>query len=523
MVTRRETIRPRSTAARAALGGVLALAVVSPAAAQPAATHPSGAATPPPPASTATTPVKPAAPPARGRAPSPGTAAPAPSFDAWLPAQRDTLGRACNRRTLVEGTRIVVACGAAGVWIVEPQPDGGFALLDTQDLGGDVIGLFERDGMVWAEIARLEARPVRIDAVSTRAFPTEPSTPPTSVERPVPSRPVAPPPLAVVPRPVRTPEGKVTEASLGEVVIDLGSNQGLKHGDRIELSETTSEDVGGELASRRSVTAVGVVTAVAPGFARVQLGMNERAPVGATARFVTRDRTQSRVSPPRLSSLWEVAFRVRPFVTLDGLGGGALTQASVGYRFDAPVHVAAEAYPFGYANGKGTPAVVPVATFVSASYDHEVFEIGLGLGLETVNDTTFQVDAGTGTLIAQRLRLGARDGLNLDLRNDVVLFHSSFEFSGLVGSALIPVGSSSWLAFEGGGGTAGYGYGEVGVRSLLRGNGDRGSVYFTVSVGGVTMFEDRTRTCGGPGFTFECGDTVTYGGPMLGAGGEWRL
>jgi hypothetical protein len=79
------------------------------------------------------------------------------------------------------------------------------------------------------------------------------------------------------------------------------------------------------------------------------------------------------------------------------------------------------------------------------------------------------------------------------------------------------------MLLRGGGGGAGYGFGELGVRVLLVGNGDRGSVFFTGALGGLGVFENTTYVCKEPTFEFDCTQTVTYAGPMLGAGAEWRL
>jgi hypothetical protein len=48
-------------------------------------------------------------------------------------------------------------------------------------------------------------------------------------------------------------------------------------------------------------------------------------------------------------------------------------------------------------------------------------------------------------------------------------------------------------------------------------------VFFAVVLGGVTVFEEQEVQCGSGGFVFPCIDSTTYGGPMLGAGGEWRF
>jgi len=415
----------------------------------------------------------------------------------------------------VEGSRAFVACGESGLWVVQANADGGFTLLGVEDMGGPVAGLFTRGGRVWAEIHRVEARPVSQPTGATVAVPVNGSAPPAPQGAVVPAVP------AVVEAPPGR-EGEVTSAELGEVVINLGSDDGLKHGDRVELSVATKEKVGGEIATRRQTLAIGVVTTVSERFARVKLGLNEQVPIGASARSVTKGPSESRTAPPRAAGLYEVGLKVRPFAALDGLGAGVLTQGWVGYRFKSELYVSAEIHPFAYGDGEGTDAVVPVSGTLNAAYDRDIFSIGLGFGGQTVKATDFRVEPGSGILIAQFLRLGARDGLHLSLRSDIVLFHSVFEFSGLVGAAQLPVGSGTWLVAEGGGGNAGFGYGELGVRALFRGNGGPGSLFFSVVVGGVTVFQQQQTLCGGD-FVFQCAESVSYSGPMLGVGVEWRF
>lgn len=455
-------------------------------------------------------------------------------IDQWLASQRDTLGRACDPRgALSEGDRTVVACGAGGLWVVRTDAQGQFTLLATQDLGGDVVGLFQRDGRVWAEIAKLEARPVLPGgSASAGALPDLPAGVPEkqAPELPQPSLKKAEPRRVELEEdaggerePAIRREGQVVEIGLGDVVVNLGSKDGIKHGDRIELTAVTSEAVGAERARRRHVAAVGVVTAVSDGFSRVRLGINERVALGSIATRVHDDPTNRRLTPPRPAGLWEVEFMARPFLALGEFGGGMLLDASVGYRFLSDLHVEVAFRPFGYGTGEGKPSIVPVTTFGKVSYDRELFEVGLGIGLQTVHITGFGAKAGSGTLFSQGARIGSRDGLHFDARSDVVLFHSRFEFAGFVGSGQIPVGQTSWLILEGGGGSAGYGYGEIGVRVLLKGNGDRGSVFFNGSVGGVGIFQEQELVCGSADFTFPCFQTTSYAGPMLGAGAEWRF
>jgi hypothetical protein len=445
-------------------------------------------------------------------------------LEAWLATQHDSLGRSCEKLGVESvDDRFAIACGSAGLWVARRDAAGGFVLLRTDDFGGPVVGLFVRDGNVWAELVRTEARPVSLgpDAGSSRSFPVDPALVP-AVKQVVPGRPVAALPHTAAAAPAKR-EGRVTEVLRGEVVVDLGRRDGIRFGESIELSVLTTEEVGTERAVERNVVAIGEVTTLSPGFSRVKLGVGERVPVGALARVVADEPTAVRVGPPRLGGLWEIGFMARPFVALNDLGGGLLLEGSVGYRFESAFHLEAAIQPLAYGTGADKPAVAPVGTYIKASYDLPLFEAGFGVGAETVYNVDYGTEPGTGTLFVQQLRFGAVDGLKLDVMSRVVLFHSRFDFSGLVAASQFPVGRTSWLLFRGGGGQGGFAFGELGVRTLLVGNGDRGSVFFTGTLGGLGVFETKTYTCVEPTFEYSCTQSVTYAGPMLGGGAEWRL
>jgi hypothetical protein len=144
--------------------------------------------------------------------------------------------------------------------------------------------------------------------------------------------------------------------------------------------------------------------------------------------------------------------------------------------------------------------------------------MGLGFGAQTVNESGFFLPPGSGVAAEQLIRLGAQDGLNISARTSIVLFHSEFEFGGMVASGQIPVTRGYWLLLNGGGGNVGYGFGEFGLRVLLTGNGLAGSKFLTISAGGAAVF--KTGTCDA---FFLCQESINYGGPMAGVGGEWRF
>jgi len=406
-----------------------------------------------------------------------------------------------------------MACGAAGVWefalAVTPR------FVRSYAFAGDAVGfVVESDGRLWVKLQVLEARP--FPTTSAQGAAVFPDLTPRAA--PPPPLPNAPAPAPSAPQPARPHGGRVVRTEPGEVVISLGTFDGLEPGDHIEFSLTsTADEEGEEAALSREVVAVGVVTNTSVHSARVRLGLNENVPEGAFANPTRAPASGSLSAPPRVSGLWELELFLRPFAALDELGGGALLSGSVGYRF-SHLHLQAVVDPLAFAAVQNKGDVAAANAALTASYDSHYFEIGLGLGVQTVNEAGFLLSPGSGLSVVQQIRLGARDGLNLSARTSVVLFHSQFQFGGMVASGQIPVTRGYWLLINGGGGNVGYGFGEFGLRVQLAGNGFAGSKYLTVTAGGVGVF--RSAECD---TFFSCADRRSYGGPMAGVGGEWRF
>jgi hypothetical protein len=124
------------------------------------------------------------------------------------------------------------------------------------------------------------------------------------------------------------------------------------------------------------------------------------------------------------------------------------------------------------------------------------------------------------------LRFGSIDGLNLSLRNDISLFHSQFDYSAFNGQAQIPVGERGWVVAQGGGGTVGHAFFELGGKALLYGNGAPGSLFLRGTIGYAVLYENPTFEGLAPTsdtfFNTGFGE-LSYGGPLIGLGLEWRL
>jgi len=250
--------------------------------------------------------------------------------------------------------------------------------------------------------------------------------------------------------------------------------------------------------------------------------VNEDVPVGSVATPTRAPTTTSLAGAPRAHDYWSMGVAFRPFFALSRFGGGALLSGWAGRHLGAPFHLQAFFDPLALAAVENDRSISVVNAAVAGSYDSRYFEMGLGIGGQTVNSTDFLVQPGSGMQVLQLIRLGALDGLNFTARTSVVIFHSQFGFGGMVANLQIPVTSGYWLNLAGGGGDVGYGYGEVGFRALLAGNGGAGSKFLYVAAGGAGVFESNP-TCG---FQFdgrftEC--TTFYAGPMVAVGGEWRF
>jgi hypothetical protein len=424
------------------------------------------------------------------------------------------------RATLEVARRTVAACGVAGVWVLELGAPGGDRLIERRRVDGRAVGLFSRAGRVWVEIESVSARPLDLESASA----AEP-------DRPLELAPAPPAvPLAAAPPATAAGEraaaravevailGRVVSSRAGQLVVDLGRRQGVRVNHRIELSTTRESPLGP--FRDREVLAVGRVISIADEQSLVEVGIGEDVPVGAEAALTTREPTGNRTAPPRAHGLWSLAGMIRPFFVLDRLGFGALNELVAGYQTEGPLRLQLLASPLGFSTADDGSALSTLVLGL-VSYDTRLFEIGLGLGAQTVNSGDYE--PGSGLTVAQSLRFGSLDGLNLSIRNDISLFHSEFDYSAFNGSAQIPVADRGWLVLQGGGGSVGYGFFEVGGKVLWFGNGTRGSLFLRGTIGYATVFREANTFEFSPDTGFVEGDDVEHAGPLVGFGMEWRL
>lgn len=441
-----------------------------------------------------------------------------------LGEQRDAFGRRCEVQAVyTHGDLRFVACGDAGVWVVRVHESAPPLTLERREVDGHARGFFVQGGALWVQITSMHARPLvplegerGVLAPQAAAPALEPHAPRAAS---APQATQLPAQAAQQPEAERPPrDASVVAVESGHVTVDLGARE-VREGDHVALYTQVRDPVSsGVRMLRDELIAVGKVVSVGATHARVLLGVNERVPVGATARVSSRPLTASSVAPPRVADVWEIGFLARPFLVLDNLGAGLFADLRAGYRAASGLHYELLLQPVGIGTAE-QGATTPAAAAVAIGYDATLIEVGLGVGGQTVNEPDFDLEPGTGITLLQRVRIGARDGLHLEAFSYVALFHSEFEFSSLRVQGQIPMSRGTWLLVAGSGGSLGLGHGEVGVRILLSGNGDADSFFLTTTVGGVHVFE--TEPCFGP---FDaCDADIDYTGPLVGVGGEWRL
>src|SRR5262249_10289124 len=133
----------------------------------------------------------------------------------------------------------------------------------------------------------------------------------------LPPKPVAAEPAAPKRAMPRRAVGKVVKLLENEVVVSLGTEDGVERGAHIELPldapQPQSIDDEFEL---RDTLAVGVVTSATDHGARVRLGVNESVPLGAVAAPTLATATASLSAPPRAADLWQIQAMARPFAAL---------------------------------------------------------------------------------------------------------------------------------------------------------------------------------------------------------------
>lgn len=323
------------------------------------------------------------------------------------------------------------------------------------------------------------------------------------------------------PRRFEPRKGRVLVSADAEVVVGLGRDDGLREGDHVAFFSEHRDSLGdGETAVLRERLYVGEVVALSRARARVRVGIGEVVPVGTLAQISDDPLTRSTSSPPRPRGIFQGEIMLRPFLSVGRFGGGVLGELDFDYRFEAPWHVQALVEPIAFAAGRDSVSVLAASAALLAGFDSKFFEIGGGLGAQTINGPADNLEPGSGLILQQYFRAGASDGSNFEARGTVALFHSEFEFRGITIEAQFALPRGVWITLGGSGGDVGAARAELGVKALLSGHGSHGSTFLELSLGYATMF--KNAKCEKAAVGFRCDASARYEGPMLGVGAAYR-
>lgn len=421
-----------------------------------------------------------------------------------------------------------------------------------RDLGGTIVELRVTDGIVFAVVAeqrvlafslaeggKLEAwRPVAATAGAKAAPLAVPAHAATS---------------AVV--------GRVATAQRGNVLIELDSAGTVRPGDKLLIRSQNAEvrlnlfSGKEESVVTNAPVAVLEVRQVQGQRAIAELGRGDNASPGDTAELSERPPSHSIAFAPRVGYDKWVRGTVRPFLNFGEIDVGSVTDLAFGYYWHA-LHVQARVAPLGFSVPHGVSATN--LQFI-ASYSNDLAEFGIGTGyshheFQTLSEydcsssgflTGKAIAGGTsadgavrpdrftcaqsGATVVQHLRLGSMDGLNLRVTNTLTISGGQFRFGYLEGSIDIPL-TREFNLYGAGGGATGIGWGELGMRTYLRGVGGHDTLILSTGLGGSSM---RTSSIfGGKLQTFEGGSGLgstsyideqnSVGGLHIAVGLEYR-
>lgn len=288
-------------------------------------------------------------------------------------------------------------------------------------------------------------------------------------------------PTAAVAAPRSTPpaEGRALEQSDHQVLIDIGTEDGLKKGQRIQFVMRAPAAFG--LGEEDRVLAIGVVDAIQADRAVVRVGPNEHIPKGARAIATGQAPTANNIAPPRVGGVWDLRLSARPFLSVGNSGGGIFTDFELTRRFEQPLYARVFASPLAFATGENDPNAVGV---IGATAGADFALIGLGIGVGAAFGS--RLDA-PNLSVHQEIRLGAIDGFHLRVHNAFRVGSEATEHLITDLQGAIPVADGLALTGQLGAGDVMGGYLDLGMRIRLQGNGGPGTISVTPSFGIATV------------------------------------
>jgi len=364
---------------------------------------------------------------------------------------------------LRRGSEVLVACGPAGVVVMRLGPRGELREVERRPVSGRAMGLFLDDGQVRVEVARETVEPL---APREDATPDEQGT--------------AGPDGGDAATTPRFPEGRgdlVDPDALAPVPEPPGAY--APSGARTASGEPVPSPPAGEAGGPSSPSDRG----------EAPRGPPPARPAGeAGGPSSPSDRGEAPRGPPPARPAWEIGVGSAAILRSDDPGAGVLHRVMIRRRFDAPLAITLDLGPLGWVFDRDETTPNPVGGLATATValDGDWFGVGVGVGYGTENTR-----GEAGLALAQSLRLGSVRGPRLTVDGAFYVLGSGAAFAMVRGEAVLPFGPGGvWgLAFRGGGGRVGWGYGTVGLRQRVLGGGDQGEVVIGVNLGGGVVFE----------------------------------
>lgn len=328
----------------------------------------------------------------------------------------------------------------------------------------------------------------------------------------------------------------------GTVELLAGRKQKVRIGDRFAIYRETS--VGNADSSFRGeeLIALAEVVAVKEESALAALSRTAVVSKGDVARRAREEQTESNVYPVRVAHVGEVGGTLRPIVNAGTpLGVGVLAELYGSYWGNGYfANIMLQPLGLGWTDDGN---IVSTSALIESGYDARAFSVGLGAGVSAINgnadamldDVSWNQDYSGGTIVnrqtthsaftlSQLVRLGARDGLNLSVRNLLVLHEDSmndqtgFIYGGTLGKLTLPLDRRNDLFIEGGGGVMGYWMVGAGVGTWLVGNGSPGSWKLSISAGAAGIWGSKEVTTTTSSGTSSYDRDVSIDGPMVSFG-----
>jgi hypothetical protein len=195
-------------------------------------------------------------------------------------------------------------------------------------------------------------------------------------------------------------------------------------------------------------------------------------------------------APPQQRGMTRVQAIARPFLGVQGNSYGAISEMRIEHYFKQPFMLGIEMAPLAIAaTDSGNGAITHLR--LHAAYVGDYFAIGLGAGPRLRRFGT------AGFSITPTLRLGAQDGLNLQIAYTHTIARNrytgqpSLGFNNITSTPSVPLTRRLALQLDAGFSLDIWAYGTVGLRQRLGGDGGAGT-WFLSGAFGFAWVSDRT-------------------------------